>query len=371
MQNLPAAGNALLAPFDPTPEGVSRDPIFAVQHTRFPCGGVALGVRIHHTVCDGDGFFQVVRDLAELYRGILSSETGEDTVSDVFLAYPPHIRPYMSERLAPEERLAALDFKTSLLHVDPPASIDSAADASVSSVTIFPPPPFPVVGRFLRFSSRELASLKEQATNPNGNAWISTFEALSAHIYQRVHKARLQLYAKDPGLGELSLTDFLTPINLRSRLGLPPRYFPNGLLTSNGIIPPDILATGQLWQVASAVHDLTRSKSLTSKDELHHTLKWIVAQSDMRQIDDNFRYGSGSFMVSQWNKFDMYAGSVFDVGPVLVSPPFTQSSLVDGLVYFLLTEELATGGDAGAIDVSLSLIKPVWDIMDQDETLLQ
>jgi hypothetical protein len=76
-------------------------------------------------------------------------------------------------------------------------------------------------------------------------------------------------------------------------------------------------------------------------------------------------------MVSQWNKFDMYAGSVFDVGPVLVSPPFTQSSLVDGLAYFLLTEELATGGDAGAIDVSLSLIKPVWDIMDQDETLLQ
>lgn len=76
-------------------------------------------------------------------------------------------------------------------------------------------------------------------------------------------------------------------------------------------------------------------------------------------------------MVSQWNKFDMYAGTVFEVGPVLVSPPFTPVTLIDGLAYFLPTEEQGTAaaaaGDTGAIDVSLALNQPLWGIIDQDE----
>ncbi|KAJ7030442.1 transferase [Mycena alexandri] len=352
IQDLPDAGNALLAPFDPTPEAVCRDPIFAVQHTRFACGGVALGVRVHHTVCDADGFFQLVRDLAELYRGLLSSGGAAS------LAHSPHIRPYMSElvggNMTPEEREAALGFSTASFRTE---------STSSSPATVYLPPLSPVVGRFLRFSTPELADLKAKATDPNGDGWVSTFDALSAHIYQRVHRARLQLYASDPTLGDLSPTDFLMPVNLRAPLGLPPRYFHNTLFTSSKIIPPDVLA-GPLWKVAKAVHDIGRSSALT-KDQVNASLKWVAAHSDPQKIMGTFQYGSGSFMISQWNKFDMYAGSIFDGPPVLVSPPFTQSSLVDGLVYFLPTEELGTGGDAGAIDVSLSLSEPVWAFMDQ------
>ncbi|ELR19753.1 uncharacterized protein ACA1_201100, partial [Acanthamoeba castellanii str. Neff] len=60
-----AGGNALLAPFDPSMEGVCCDPILTVQHTRFACGGVALGVRLLHMVCDADGFFQFLIYLAD------------------------------------------------------------------------------------------------------------------------------------------------------------------------------------------------------------------------------------------------------------------------------------------------------------------
>jgi hypothetical protein len=365
MQDLPAAGNALLAPFDPTPEGACRAPILAVQRTRFECGSVALGVRVHHTVSDGLGFFQLARDLAELYRGLESSEN-----RDPVPFHPPHIRPYMSElvggNIEPEERQAALDFQPPLFHAEPPAS---TTVIDPSSVTIYPPPPYPVEGRFVRFSSARLAALKAQATDPNGAGWISTFDALSAYIYQRVHQARLRLSAKDPNFGALSPTDFLTPVDLRSRLGLPARYFPNALFASYTTIPPDVLATGPLWQIAKVVHDLTRSSFLSSKDEIDRSLKWIAAQPDTRKIDEHFRYGNGSFMLSQWNKFDMYAGSVFEVAPVLASPPFTQSSLVDGLVYLLPTEEIATGGDAGAIDVSLSLVTPIWAVIEEDGPL--
>ncbi|KAJ6531901.1 transferase family-domain-containing protein [Mycena capillaripes] len=238
--DLPGAGNALLPPFDPTPEGTCRAPIFAIQHTRFACGGVALGVRSHHSVSDADGFFQLVRDLAELYRGVLSSETNDDPTSGVAsLAHPPHVRPYMSElvggNIPPEERQAALDFQPSRLHVAPPASAVVESDAKPVSSPIFS---HPVVGRFLRFSSSALAALKVEATEPNGSEWVTTFDALSAHLYQRVHRARLQLLAKDPTFGPLSRTDFLIPVNLRSRLDLPARYFPNTLFTSYTTIPP-------------------------------------------------------------------------------------------------------------------------------------
>ncbi|KAF8917562.1 hypothetical protein CPB85DRAFT_1284610, partial [Mucidula mucida] len=75
-------------------------------------------------------------------------------------------------------------------------------------------------------------------------------------------------------------------------------------------------------------------------------------------------------MASQWNKFDMYAGTVFDVAPLLVSPPFTPVALVDGLAYFLPNEEQGQPGarnvDFGAIDLNLALSAPLWEILDRD-----
>lgn len=338
LPNLPGAGNALLAPFDPSLEGVCRDPIFTVQHTRFACGGVALGMRLHHITGDADGFFQLVGDLAELYRNGPSS-----------LAHPPHIRSYLSD-LTPEERVAALDFEPSQFYVEQRPAFSSYPVAS------------PSIGRFLRFSSSELDALKARATDPSSDNWISTFDALCAHLYQRVYRARLQLRAKDPTLPELSPPDFLTPVNLRSRIGLPPRYFPNALHCQYTSLSHDLLANGPLWQVAKALHDLTRTTSITSKEEVDRTYRWIAAQPDKRKIKQGFRYGSGSLMISQWNKMDMYAGSVFDVAPVLVAPPFTPISLVDGLGYFI-----PTGEQGGDIDVALSLSEPIWEFIDQDE----
>lgn len=77
-------------------------------------------------------------------------------------------------------------------------------------------------------------------------------------------------------------------------------------------------------------------------------------------------------MMSQWNKFGMYRGTELDVPPALVAQPFTPISLIDGLIYFMATEdqlrqsEVSTGSTTGSIDVSLALSKPIWDILDQD-----
>lgn len=380
--SLPGAGNALLAPFDVT--SVYHNPIFTVQHTRFACGSVGLGVRLYHKVCDADGFFQLVQDLAELYRSVRSSEKNEGPISGIFpLAHPPHIRSYMSElngdKVTPEERLEALECQPAQLYIEASSTDidvgDPAADNFVSSsstVTTLHPPP--VVGRFLRFSSRELNTLKAQATDPNDSPssdnWISTFDALSAHLCQRVHRARLQLRAKDPKHGKLSSPKFLTPVNIRSRLGndCPSRYFPNALWLAYTDLPVDILSNGPLWQIAKVLHNLTRTPPTSSKEEINRNIRWMAFQPDKGKIRERFQYGNGTLMISQWNKFDMYAGTVFDVPPVLVSPPFTPISLVDGLVYLLPTEERGTGRDTGAIDVSLALSEPLWAIFDEDQS---
>jgi hypothetical protein len=85
-----------------------------------------------------------------------------------------------------------------------------------------------------------------------------------------------------------------------------------------------------------------------------------------------FSFEKGSFLVSQWCKFDMYRGAELDSLPTLVSTPFTPISLVDGLTYLLATEDqlhqspAGSGATSSSIDVNMALSHPLWAILDQD-----
>lgn len=55
-----------------------------------------------------------------------------------------------------------------------------------------------------------------------------------------------------------------------------------------------------------------------------------------------------------WSGFGMYAGADLEVdgerrpiSPVLVGPPMTRISLLDGMVFFLATEEQVNAGAVG------------------------
>lgn len=390
MTALPDAGNALVPPFVLSLEAVCRNPIFSIQHTRFACGSVTLGMSIHHIVCDGEGFFQLVRDLAELYRGLRAAEAkAEATVAG--LAHPPHIRSYLSD-MTPEERQKMADFQPKFFTLAPSHGGKTAGTETMTAHVTSPASSQPpVVGRVLRFSRSELAMLKNSATDPDGRGWVSTFDALSAHIFQRVYQARLRL-RQSQGLPPSSSSDdiprgFLTSINLRhpDRLNLSPRYFPNAAFATFTTLPHDVIANGPLWKVAQTIHDLTRS---VVPHDVAQDLRWVAAQPDKRRVQPAWVSGIGSFIVTQWSKFGMYAGADFDVDdahgspipPALVSRPFTRISLLDGLATFSATEEqfaqqraaAPTGADvssarhssASAIDVNLAISEPVWQYFD-------
>ncbi|KAL6849657.1 hypothetical protein ACO1O0_009200 [Amphichorda felina] len=374
--NLPGGGNALLAPFDPTTEGVCRDPILSIQHTRFACGGVALGVRLHHIVCDAQGFFTFMNHLAEVYRGLESEPCPT-------LAQPPEIRSIFRgpNALSPEQRQEILNYQANVYMTDD----DPRLVASSAGMEDMPPEPsHSVIGRVLRFSADHLASLKAQSTDPSGKGWVSSTEAVSAFLYQRIYRARLQaLQAQEDAAARLS-PGFWISIDMRSpdRLGMKPQYFPNCIYPSyaNSLVPS--LADCPLWEVAGAVHHLIRS---VDPERMRKTTMWVAAQPDKARVRVNFVFGKGSFTVSQWCKMNMYRGNDFDVGaggepvrPALVSPPFTPISLVDGLAMILATEEqLETGSDSSAktsvsgVDVNLSAIAPIWEILDMDEEFVK
>ncbi|KAG3115720.1 hypothetical protein PI124_g5778 [Phytophthora idaei] len=366
--NLPGGGNALLPPFDPSGAGMTRDPILSVQHTRFACGGVAIGICIRHIFCDAGGFFQLVRDLAELYRALRAFENGLiDNENEVKLSKPPHIRYFMAELhdMTLEERQEALQFQPVGFKLSP--EVESAAAATNKLI------PAPVTGRVLRFSSSELAALKAEASANNNGKPLSTFCALAAHIWLSIYRARVRLCEASMALASQVSPQILLSVNLRSRNQLrdvPPQYFPNAVFSAVLSVPTAQLLDAPLSTAAALIRDGTQPQPPT---EMLKALHWIAAQPDKRRVQPCCNYEKEGVFVTQWSKFDMYQGASFEVPPALVAQPFTSSSLYDGLTCLMATEDQlrqsmdSAGVTTGSIDVNLALKEPVWTILDQDE----
>ncbi|GMF40114.1 unnamed protein product [Phytophthora fragariaefolia] len=366
---LPNGGNDLLPPFDPTEAGAARDAILTVQHTLFACGGVSIGLRVRHIICDASGFFQLARDLAELYRGI--GDLDPNQLTEVVLSSsPPDIHSYMSElRMTPEERQEALQIRPTLFELAPECLPSASSTKRVPIV-------LPTIGKMLRFTSNELSAIKAEA-NAGGNALhpVSTFCALAAHMWQSIYRAHMRL-CEHQGMSpnEAALyapRQFLASVDLRSRgqLDVPPRYFPNCVLCPVFSLPASGLLSAPLSSISFAVHSGVQPLDRT---EVEQNVRWVAAQPDKQRVRLRYKYHEGGVMVSQWNKFGMYQGTELDVAPSLVFQPFTPISLIDGLMYFMSTEdqvcqaEASAGGTTGSIDVSLALSESTWKVLEQD-----
>ncbi|EQB51929.1 transferase [Colletotrichum gloeosporioides Cg-14] len=372
IENLPGSGNFLMPPFEATVEGVCRDPILAIQHTRFACGGVALGIRLHHMVCDAGGFFQFVRDWTRVHQ---SSS----------LPSPPQISYYLSapDAMSAEERLAALDGNPLFWYAEDPKSQPNPVEVPNTSPLGNPP----IVGHTLHFSSEDLSLLKKKAANPSGQGWVSSFEAVSAYLCQATYKARLRLLKAQGGPPSSAASElrqgFWGSIDTRdpSRLNLGSRYFGNASLNILTRFQHSTLADGELWEVAEVIHDLVRSMDRTRMEK---TTKWFAAQPDKSRVKLDFDFGTGNFTVSQWSKHDMYSGVDFEkdlvgnpVRPALVAPPFTEVSLVDGLALMVSSppekarERNADGATKFAasqpIEAIFSVSEPVWTLLNDEE----
>jgi hypothetical protein len=354
LMDLPGKGEDLMAPYDFLNKTVKREEqvVFTIQHTRFACGGVALGIRILHCLNDGAGFFHLVRDLASIYRSLNTESTHTYTPTPLAPAY---LANYENEATETEKE-EAKSYKPVLYHLEPAPSKTELAAPDIPApepATTWAKPN--ITGQVLHFSTSNLDTLKLQATSSEG--YVTTFDALTAYLNQRIYQARSRTYQSNPSMGTLGEADLLCPIDLRSHLNLEKdgSYPYNAVLTTSTSFPQDLLLdNSKLPEIASKVHAMVRP---LGPGDAEKTVKWIAAV-DRSRIRHGYRGGNGGVMVSQWNKMDMYDGGVFDTRPVLVAPPFTPISLHDGLGYTIPTE------NGSGIDVYLALREEVWAELD-------
>jgi hypothetical protein len=347
LMDLPGKGEDLMAPYDFMNIKKEDQVVFTIQHTRFACGGVSLGIRVLHCLNDGAGFFHLVRDLASIYRSLDNPEVG--TIRDVA---PPYLANHENE-VDEEEKERNRSYETVLYYLEPEAPVELAAPDIPAPAPVQEKPK--ITGQVLHFSTPDLDTLKQLAAPKDG--YVTTFDALTAHLQQRIYQARHRTYTSNPSLGTLSEADLLCPIDLRSHLNLEKEglYPYNAVLTTSSTFSPDVLLdNAKLPEVASKVHAMVRP---LGEGDAEATAKWIATVNRSR-IRHGYRGGTGGVMVSQWNKMDMYGGGVFESRPVLVAPPFTPISLHDGLGYTIPTES----GDG--IDVYLALMEEVWGNLD-------
>ena len=356
LSDFPNQANNLFAPFNI--DTVLDEPILSIQHTRFACGGVCLGIKISHRVCDAEGFFQFTRDLARVYR-----EDGDGTLRKEITSIAPFLHGYPSSE---EERQDAVS-RTPTLYSLTEETIDTDRVPEVkkenSPVKDTPPTLAAVTGRFLTSKSTALETIKNEATR--GDEWVSTFEAASAFIYQHVHRARHALRQLDLSIPPISSTDFLTSINLRSKLDTPPRYPYNAVSAPWTHVPSDDLLKGDLSTIARYIHRMNRSDDWSPSRTLQ-TFQWVAAQRDKTKIQTGFKGGNGILMISSWFRLDMYEGMTFEGRPLLVATPFTPISSIDGLGYFLPTKTQGMEDDRGDILLCLALDDRLWDILGED-----
>jgi hypothetical protein len=375
LMDLPGEGQDLMVPYDPSNVPGKEQPVFTIQHTRFKCGAVALGIRILHCLNDGGGFFQLVNDLAKVYRSLNSESQAEPRLNIA----APYLVDYAMNATEAEKEDARRYNPTlySLEQSEPETNSNSEgkeeepkkgegegeAEADLAAPELPAPAPAPppkTTGKVLHFTPSDLSRLKDRATpSPTSEGgYITTFDALTAHLHQRIYQARSRFYSSKHT--ELSPPDLLCPIDLRSllKLSTPNPYVFNAVLTTSSAFPPSLLLSDDnLPEIATIIHNQVRP--FASDKEAEKTARWI-ASVDQTKIRAPFRGGNASAMISQWNKMDMYAQAIFEEGikPVLVAPPFTPISLHDGLGYTIPPR------DGEGIDVYLALREEIWDELD-------
>jgi hypothetical protein len=381
--HLPGGGGELLPIFYSTVGSISHNAIFAIQHTRFACGGISLGIRVHHLVCDANGFFQLIRDLAEIYRQLRDS-------SPPTLIFPPEIRSHFRVlNLSSNENSKALAVRPSDYYLQKNLKVGTTTYENGPDTADTERPT--ISARLLRFSGEELAVLKQAATNrdPKSGTWVSTFEALAAYLYQRVYQARMEVL-ESRGISPhepqfQALRAFATTMDMRdaSRLKLPPRYFPNAVHIISTYSSHNNLMKGPIWYIAKTIHYAIRSVDM---DHVKKDFEWIAAQPEKSQIRETKPFVRGGLAVIQWTREDTYIGVDFEVRengrpvpPSLVSPPFSGSYLMDGLAMVIPTEEklrklkIGTWTESDipcAVDVNLALNDQLWPILQQDMQFL-
>ncbi|XP_073119494.1 shikimate O-hydroxycinnamoyltransferase-like [Henckelia pumila] len=230
--------------------GISSYPLSVLQVTYFKCGGVSLGVGIHHTAADGVSSLHFINSWSDMVRGL-----------DIAIS-PLFDRTLLRARNPPQPKFKHIEYQ-------PPPSMkltsqlptDKSPDVAVS---------------VFKLTRDQLDALKSKSKEEgNTVTYYSSYEMLAGHIWRSACKAR--------GLPRDQETRLHIVVDGRSRLRppLPPGYFGNVIFSATPMAVCGDLESNPLSYSASKIHDAI---ARMDDEYLRSAIDYLQLQPDLKTL---------------------------------------------------------------------------------------
>ncbi|KAI7731863.1 hypothetical protein M8C21_032227 [Ambrosia artemisiifolia] len=211
-------------------QGIESYPLMVFQVTYFKCGGVSLGVGIHHRVADGMSAFHLINTWSDMARGL-----------DITL--PPFIdRTLLRAQDPPRPCFEHIEYKSD------PTPLNYETKTTIS---------------MFKLTRNQLDALKAKSKEDGNTISFSSFAILSAHVWKCVCKARglpLDVEAR---------VDLAIDGRTRLQPPLPAGYFGNVIFTATAIATAGEIQSKPSWYATSKIHDaLARMNNNYLKESL-------------------------------------------------------------------------------------------------------
>ncbi|KAL6012186.1 hypothetical protein ACLOJK_002664 [Asimina triloba] len=260
---------------------ISSYPLLVLQVTYFKCGGVSLGVGMHHHVADGFSGLHFINHWSDVTRGL-------------DLATPPFIdRTLLRARDPPTPKFQHVEYQ-------PPPTMNKPQ-----------PEPGPLTASIFKITRDQLNILKTKYRD-DARPRYSSYMMLAGHVWRCVSKAR--------ELPDDQLTKLYIAIDGRARLRppLPPGYFGNVFFISTPVVIAGNLMNNPPTAAAGHIHD-----ALERMDDeyLRSALDYLELQPDLNMLirgPDIFRLPNLVF--TSWARLPLYVADFGWGRPIFVGP---------------------------------------------------
>ncbi|KAG9455899.1 hypothetical protein H6P81_000407 [Aristolochia fimbriata] len=269
-------------------------PLLLIQVTHFKCGGVSLGVGVHHVVADGSAAFHFINYWSDVTRGVLD---------------PPEVpRPFIDRTILQPRDPPSPAFPHVEYHPSP--SLKKIMSKSTEKEA--------TAAATLRITPHQLDLLKSKAKDGESGTGkpYSTFVSLAAHVWRCACMAR--------GLADDQETKLHTPADARGRLRppLPPGYFGCGIfITAANAVAGELTSK----PAAYAARKIREAVARVDDDEyLRSALDYLELQPDLSPHSPLVRgahtFGCPNLGIVSWARLPIHDADFGWGRPIFMGP---------------------------------------------------
>ncbi|XP_071703895.1 shikimate O-hydroxycinnamoyltransferase-like [Rutidosis leptorrhynchoides] len=265
--------------------GIKTYPLLVLQVTYFRCGGVSLGVGMHHYIADGESYVHFVNSWSDMARGHN-------------LTKPPFInRTLLLAQESPQPIFEHVEYQPTLLK---------------SSHHVVPSSSEPMVSIF-KFSREQLNMLKEKSKDDGNIINCSSIVLLMSHIWKCVCKAL--------GLSDDRQTNMSITVNARDRCQppLPPGYFRNVVLVTSSLLLAGDIQSKPAWHAASKIH---HSITKMNGDYVKSAIDYLEPQPNLETMHSRIAtsFGRPNFAITSLVGFPIHDADFGWGRPIFMGP---------------------------------------------------